>query len=53
MSMSRFTTRSILSTLLIIIVTFTAGMAVGSKGVLAEQLNRFGLSARDIQTRLF
>lgn len=45
MVMSHITTRSILSTFLIVIVTFTAGMAVGSKGVLAEQLNRYGLSA--------
>jgi len=43
--MSRVTTRSLFSTILIVFVAFAAGIAVGGKGVLAEQLNRYGLSA--------
>lgn len=38
------TLRSIGTVTLVAIVVFTAGVLIGSKGVLAEQFNRFGLS---------
>jgi len=37
--------RSMMSTILIIFVAFFVGLTLGNKGVLADQLNKYGLSA--------